>query len=61
MEERFVGNVRQPQPDEAPEEGWRPVDPAVDHFEPRAVQEQPWPDDLTVLYWWRSTFWRLGA
>lgn len=51
------------------EPGFRPIDPS-DGFEdpgevgapwpfggPRMV-EAPWPDDLTRLYWWRSTFWR---
>jgi hypothetical protein len=57
MEERFRSNVRPPEPDEPIDHGWRPID-ARDSFEPLAVQERPWPDDLTVLYWWRPTFWR---
>lgn len=58
MEERFTGNVRPPAPDEPLDEGWRPVDAEADNFEARGVQETPWPDDLTTLYWWRPTFWR---
>ena len=38
--------------------GWRPVDLDVDHFEPCGVEEMPYPDDLTLLYWWRPDFWR---
>lgn len=58
MEQRFRGNVRQPQPSEVLDEGWRPVDLDVDSFEERSAMGAPWPDDLTVLYWWRPTFWR---
>ena len=46
MERRFRGNVRAAVPDEHGEEGWRSIDPTLDSFEPRAVQETPWPDDL---------------
>jgi hypothetical protein len=38
--------------------GWRPIDLAVDSFEPCGVQECPYPEDQTLLYWWRPTFWR---
>ncbi|MEQ0557465.1 CPCC family cysteine-rich protein [Amycolatopsis sp. NEAU-NG30] len=58
MEHRFTGIVRMAAPDEPLDDGWRPVDLAVDDFEPMDVSEAPWPADLTSLYWWRPTFWR---
>jgi Cysteine-rich CPCC len=58
MEFRFTGMVRGAAADEPVEPGWRPIDPSIDVFEPTGVSEAPWPDDLTVLYWWRPTFWR---
>lgn len=57
-EQRLIKYVRPPTPTQPIEPGWRPVDLNVDVFEPLAVQQAPWPDDLTVLYWWRPTFWR---
>jgi hypothetical protein len=38
--------------------GWRPIDLERDSFEPEGKQDAPWPEDPTVLYWWRPTFWR---
>lgn len=32
---------------------WRPIDPRLDLFEPRGGHLAPWPEDRTVLYWWR--------
>ncbi|MEV4636294.1 CPCC family cysteine-rich protein [Actinoplanes sp. NPDC049548] len=61
MEERFVKNVRGPGVGDRADDGWRPVDDARDSFERPGDQERPWPDDRTVLYWWRPTFWRLGG
>jgi hypothetical protein len=61
MEERFIGNIRPPSSDEPLEVDWRPIDPTIDRFEPRGSQERPWPDDSTVLYWWRASFWRRTA
>jgi hypothetical protein len=57
-EQRSLRHVRPAAADEPVEPGWRPVDPALDHFEPIGVQRAPWPDDRTTLYWWRDTFWR---
>jgi hypothetical protein len=56
-EERVLKHVRPPAQDEPGETGWRPI---VDHdnFEAAGVKEANWPEDLTVLYWWRPTFWR---
>lgn len=63
-EKRFVTNVRSPRGDEPLDPNWRPIDPAQDPFEPRGAQEAPWPDDCTVLYWWRyynTGGWRRGG
>jgi hypothetical protein len=57
----FIGLVRLPTVDELLDPGWRPIDPAVDSFEPRGIQERPWPQDGTTLYWWRHTFWRTAG
>jgi hypothetical protein len=57
-EERFKKCVRAAAAHEPADPAWRPIDPERDSFEPISVQEAPWPDDLTVLYWWRPTFWR---
>ena len=56
MQERFVGDVRSPQRSEPLDPRWRPVDLAVDRFEPRATKSREWPDYVT-LYWWRDDFW----
>jgi len=58
MEERFITVVRPAIVAERREETWRPVDVELDSFEPQWVKTDPWPDDLTTLYWWRPTFWR---
>lgn len=61
MEERFVRHVRPPLDTERLDERWRPIDPEIDVFEHPTQEERDWPDDLTVLYWWRPTFWRPSA
>ncbi|GAA3469173.1 CPCC family cysteine-rich protein [Nonomuraea roseola] len=60
-DERSLGHVRPPRDDEPLDPSWRPIDPERDRFEPQAVQLAAWPDDRTVLYWWRyrdTGFWR---
>ncbi|MEJ3746050.1 CPCC family cysteine-rich protein [Actinomycetes bacterium KLBMP 9797] len=57
-EQRLRQKVRKPQLDEPLEQGFRVIDLAIDSFEENGDQERPWPDDRTVLYWWRPTFWR---
>ncbi|SEE25211.1 hydrolase [Streptomyces griseus] len=57
MEERFLKRVRPPARDEPLDPGWRPIDPSRDSFEdPGSSGEAP--EDPSVLYWWRPTFWR---
>ncbi|WP_408639011.1 CPCC family cysteine-rich protein [Nocardiopsis suaedae] len=58
-EERFVSRADGLEGLER-ESGFRYIDLTKDCFEPTHVQERPWPDDLTVLYWWRPTFWKRG-
>ncbi|MFG3037438.1 MULTISPECIES: CPCC family cysteine-rich protein [unclassified Streptomyces] len=60
-DERSIRQVRPADDDEPLDQGWRPIDPERDHFEPQAVELAPWPEDRTVLYWWRQSdtgFWR---
>ncbi|WP_167944509.1 CPCC family cysteine-rich protein [Micromonospora profundi] len=57
-ETRFADKVRSPSRDEALDRGFRPIDISVDSFEETSVQEESWPEDRSVLYWWRPTFWR---
>jgi hypothetical protein len=57
MEQRFVAKVHAPGADDRVDDGWRLIDDR-DQFEPRGVQNHPWPADKTLLYWWRPTFWR---
>jgi len=47
---------------DAEEPGWRPLDPRIDNIEEprrgeRYADTYPWRDP-TVLYYWRSTYWR---
>jgi hypothetical protein len=51
-------HVRPATDDEPIEPGWRPIDLDRDSFEPPGEQDSPWPEDATVLYWWRSSYWR---
>jgi hypothetical protein len=56
-----VRHVRQAEDSEPLDSSWRPIDPTRDRFEPRGVQLAAWPEDRTVLYWWRyrdSGSWR---
>lgn len=63
-EERSVEHVRPAGDDEPIDPSWRPIDPERDRFEPRGIPLAAWPDDRTVLYWWRyrnTSFWRPSA
>lgn len=61
-ERRKLGHIRDPVEGETVESGWRPLDPDRDSPEQpdrgiRYGDSYPWPD-TTVLYYWRSTYWR---
>jgi len=58
-EERRLPSSRPPTPSDHRETGWRPIDLALDRFEPRGTSEGEHPSDSTAFYWWRPTFWRL--
>jgi hypothetical protein len=50
---RFQPYVRKPRTDDVREPSFRRDDSFEDVW-----STAPWPDDKTVLYWWRSTYWR---
>jgi hypothetical protein len=61
-ERRNEGQTRPPVPGERLDQGWRPIDPARDNIEEPTRgtaygDSYPWPD-TTVLYYWRTTYWR---
>jgi hypothetical protein len=54
--------IRAPLDDEELDKGWRLLDTAVDNVEEPSRgnsygNSYPWPD-TTVLYYWRTTYWR---
>jgi hypothetical protein len=57
VREDLERHVRPPKDDEPLDPGWRPLDPALDAYE-REPSGTPHPDDLTLLYYWRPTYWR---
>ena len=60
-ERRNIINSRKPFSDETRDKTWRPVDPAKDNTEqPRSGidYKNSYPQDSTVLYYWRSSYWR---
>ncbi len=63
-ERRKIATSRPPVPGEVRDKDWRPVDPARDNIEiPRAGEDYAvsYPQDTTVLYYWRTTFWHRYA
>ncbi|MFD5034185.1 CPCC family cysteine-rich protein [Streptomyces sp. NPDC058405] len=58
---RFAHRARPAATGEERPPGWRPISADEDSFEDPLVQEQPWPADWTVLYWWTDRFWRRTA
>lgn len=52
-EPRLRQFVRPPTSGEGRDPGWRPIDMQLDDF--ASQQGLPWPEDGTVLYWWRPT------
>ena len=61
-ERRNSDHTREPVADERREEGWRPLDLERDNIEEpqRGIRYgNSYPlEDTTVLYYWRSTYWR---
>jgi hypothetical protein len=55
-------HLRPPAPDEARPPDWRPIDLALDDFEPPTDGEtdmgRTYPADATELYYWSERFWR---
>lgn len=48
---RLVPLVRRPTPGDKREPGWRRIDLRLDDFD--SEKDRKWPEDPTVLYWWR--------
>ena len=58
---KFAKTVRRPTSTESRDPGWRPLDIKTDAPErsvPGTDQGRTYPDDLTVLYYWRASYWR---
>lgn len=58
---RFLSNVRKPRPEDKRDSEWKPIDANKDNIEdPVSGTEygETYPSDLTVLYYWRRTYWR---
>lgn len=60
--ERYRGLGREPFTEEVLDKGWRPLDLDKDSIEEPVrgqgyAESYPW-HDTTVLYYWRSSFWR---
>lgn len=54
-------HVRKPTGDDRLEPGWRPIDKERDNIEEHVSGVNygaTYPDDLTTLYYWRSSYWR---
>ena len=61
-ERRHRGCTRAPFANEPRDEQWRPIEPARDNLEEperglKYADSYPY-EDTTVLYYWRSTYWR---
>lgn len=60
-ERRHRDISRDPVPGEQREQSWRPIDPARDNIEQPQTGIKygaSYPEDTTVLYYWRATYWR---
>ena len=63
-EKRTLGGSREPVPDEKRDKDWRPINPQLDNIEiPESGVDYSvsYPQDATVLYYWRPTFWHRYA
>lgn len=57
------GPVRKPEITDQQDEGWRQLDTEHDNIEEphRGIDyNSSYPQDTTVLYYWRETYWRAG-
>jgi len=62
-EEQYKNNVRRPRSKEPRDIDWRKIDLELDNSEtPKSGVDygDSYPKDLTQLYYWRTTFWRLN-
>ncbi len=53
--------ARAPEPQDSRDKTWRPLNTEADNVEePRAGinYKEDYPEDTTVLYYWRATYWR---
>ena len=60
-EPQLTQHVRKPTGEDRLEPGWRPIDEERDNTEepiPGVNYGGTYPDDLTTLYYWRSSYWR---
>ena len=60
-ENRSQHEVRRPFNDDPRDDEWRPIDPNKDNIEqPRSGIDYAtsYPQDPTILYYWRDTYWR---
>ena len=60
-EKRSIPDVRDAYVDDRRDEEWRPVDPCRDNIEEPTSgidYASSYPQDSTVLYYWRDTYWR---
>lgn len=55
----FVWECENPPYSGPKDPGWRPIDRKLDWIENDEDRKDDWPEDLTTLYYWRPTFWRL--
>jgi hypothetical protein len=60
-EKRKVTEAREPLSEERRDDEWRPIDPQKDNIEIPARgldYKNSYPEDTTVLYYWRQNYWR---
>ena len=60
-ERRLIPHVRRPGPGDERDAEWRTINDKTDNIEKPlrgADYGQTYPDDSTLLYYWRQTYWR---
>jgi hypothetical protein len=61
VDRQCVDRVREPDEADRRDPGWRPLDPGTDNVEqPQSgiKYADSYPEDTTVLYYWRRNYWR---